>query len=108
MKIKPLQPYQPLLLRLLHSVNAFLVIGALITGFLVYDSWDGRFGGLGLSIKNRELIDIHGTFGFFCYSRLSPLPSTVSASGENAWLPLIPLKNCNRWVNLFGGGRCTS
>lgn len=65
MKIKPSQPYQPLLLRLLHSVNAFLVIGALISGFLVYDSWDGRFGGLGLFRKNRELIDIHGTFGFF-------------------------------------------
>jgi len=59
------QPYQPLMLRLLHGVNALLVIGALLTGFLVYDSWDGRFGSLGLSRNNRALIDIHGTFGFF-------------------------------------------
>ena len=59
------KPYQPLLLRLLHGVNAILVIGAAITGFLVYDSWDGRFGKLGLTLKNRDLIDIHGTFGFF-------------------------------------------
>ena len=61
------QPYQPLLLRLLHGVNAILVIGAAITGFLVYDSWDGRFGKLGLTLKNRDLIDIHGTFGFFFF-----------------------------------------
>lgn len=59
------KPYQPLLLRLLHSINAVLIIGALITGFLVYDSWDGRFGSLGITRTNRELIDIHGTFGFF-------------------------------------------
>ncbi len=59
------KPYQPLLLRLLHSINAILIIGALITGFLVYDSWDGRFGSLGITKTNRELIDIHGTFGFF-------------------------------------------
>ncbi|MBW4600270.1 MAG: cytochrome b/b6 domain-containing protein [Calothrix sp. FI2-JRJ7] len=59
------KPYQPLLLRLLHSINAVLIIGALITGFLVYDSWDGRFGSLGITRTNRELIDTHGTFGFF-------------------------------------------
>lgn len=59
------QPYQPLFLRLSHALNAFLVLGALVTGFLVYDSYDRRFGGLGLTQENRNLIDIHGTFGFF-------------------------------------------
>lgn len=59
------KPYQPLLLRLLHGINAFLVFGALITGFLVYNSWDGRFGRLWRLSENRTLIDIHGTFGFF-------------------------------------------
>ncbi|MBD2184675.1 cytochrome b/b6 domain-containing protein [Planktothrix sp. FACHB-1355] len=59
------KPYQPLLFRLLHNITSFIVIGAAITGFLVYDSWDGRFGRLGITLKNRELIDIHGTFGFF-------------------------------------------
>lgn len=55
-------PYKPLVLRLFHGINAFLAIAALITGFLVYDSWDGRFGQLSLTVKNRALIDIHGTF----------------------------------------------
>jgi thiosulfate reductase cytochrome b subunit len=57
--------YQPPLLRIFHGVNGFLIIGAIITGFLVYDSWDRRFGGLGLTQANRALIDIHGTFGWF-------------------------------------------
>ncbi|MFB2897377.1 cytochrome b/b6 domain-containing protein [Aerosakkonemataceae cyanobacterium BLCC-F50] len=61
----PTKPYQPLIFRLLHGITALLVIGAAITGFLVYDSWDGRFGRLAVTLKNREFIDIHGTFGFF-------------------------------------------
>ncbi|MDX2230469.1 MAG: cytochrome b/b6 domain-containing protein [Leptolyngbyaceae cyanobacterium bins.349] len=60
-------PYQPLLLRLTHGITAILAIAALITGFLVYDSWDKRFGGLGLTVRDRGLIDIHGTFGFFLF-----------------------------------------
>lgn len=60
-------PYQPLLLRLLHGLSVLLAIGALITGFLVYDSWDKRFGGLGATVRDRNLIDIHGTFGFFLF-----------------------------------------
>lgn len=59
------KPYQPLLLRLFHNVTALLILGAALTGFLVYDSWDRRWGGLGLSTANRSYIDIHGTFGWF-------------------------------------------
>lgn len=62
-----LVPYKPLVLRLFHGVNAFLAIASLITGFLVYDSWDGRFGKLSLTVKNRALIDIHGTFAFWLF-----------------------------------------
>ena len=58
------KPYQPLILRLLHGITALIVISAAIAGFLVYDSWDGRFGSLGLTVKNRDLIDIHGTIAF--------------------------------------------
>ncbi|NEP80749.1 MAG: cytochrome b/b6 domain-containing protein [Okeania sp. SIO3B3] len=61
------QQYQPFLLRLFHGINALLIIACLITGFLVYDSWDGRFGQLGLTVKNRSLIDIHGTFAFVLF-----------------------------------------
>jgi thiosulfate reductase cytochrome b subunit len=60
-------PYQPFLLRLLHGMNALLVLAAFISGFLVYESWDGRWGRLGLSEANRNLIDIHGTFGFLLF-----------------------------------------
>jgi hypothetical protein len=55
-----LQPYQPSLLRFLHSINAMLVISALITGFWVYDTFDGRFGQIPLPRIN-NIIDIHGT-----------------------------------------------
>ncbi|WP_096622795.1 cytochrome b/b6 domain-containing protein [Calothrix sp. NIES-3974] len=67
------KPYQPLIFRLLHGVNAILIIFAAITGFLVYDSWDGRFGGLGITRANRELIDYHGTFGFLIFFVALPL-----------------------------------
>ncbi len=59
------QPYQPLFLRLSHALTTFLVLGAFITGFLVYDSYDRRFGGLELTEEKYSLIDIHGSFGFF-------------------------------------------
>ncbi|MFM5981538.1 MAG: cytochrome b/b6 domain-containing protein, partial [Sphaerospermopsis kisseleviana] len=39
-------PYQPLLLRIIHGVNGILVIAAIITGFLVYNTFDQRFGKL--------------------------------------------------------------
>lgn len=97
------QPYQPFLLRLFHSINALLVIACVITGFLVYDSWDGRFGQLGLTVKNRSLIDIHGTFAFVLFfvflgflivsikigrNRLvksDDLPNLTNKIGENIW-----------------------
>ncbi|MFB2773333.1 cytochrome b/b6 domain-containing protein [Pelatocladus sp. BLCC-F211] len=67
------QPYQPLVLRILHSITALLIIGAAITGFLVYDSWDRRFGGFAFTQANRNLIDIHGTFGFFIFFVALPI-----------------------------------
>ncbi|WRH68843.1 MAG: hypothetical protein RSE13_12370 [Planktothrix sp. GU0601_MAG3] len=59
------QPYQPLFLRVSHALNAFLVLGAFLTGFLVYDSYDRQFGGLGLTTEKRSLIDIHGNLWIF-------------------------------------------
>ena len=56
----PISPYQPVLLRLLHSAIALLVFAALITGFMVYDRYDKRFGTLNLpEISNTQ--GIHGT-----------------------------------------------
>lgn len=56
----PIAPYQPVLLRLLHSAIALLVFGAIITGFMVYDRYDKRFGTLNLPII-RDTQGIHGT-----------------------------------------------
>lgn len=60
-------PYQPVLLRLLHSAIALLVFGSLITGFMVYDRYDKRFGTLNLPII-RNTQGIHGTIAlaFLC------------------------------------------
>lgn len=57
-------PYQPLLLRIIHNVSGILVIAAIITGFLVYNSYDGRFGKLPISAIE-EIQDIHGTLALF-------------------------------------------
>lgn len=54
------RPYQPLLLRILHSINGLLVLGALITGFWVYSTYDGRFGTLALPTLP-DIQGIHGT-----------------------------------------------
>jgi len=54
------RPYQPSLLRLLHGVTVVLVAGAWLTGFLVYNRFDGRWGRWPLALSG-DWIDIHGT-----------------------------------------------
>ncbi|MDB9446290.1 cytochrome b/b6 domain-containing protein [Anabaena sp. CS-542/02] len=57
-------PYQPLLLRVLHGINGILVITSIITGFLVYNTFDGRFGKV-LIPRIDPIQDIHGTVALF-------------------------------------------
>lgn len=57
-------PYQPLFLRLIHGLGGILAIGAIITGFWVYDMYDKRFGNLSLP-QLSDSQGIHGTFGLF-------------------------------------------
>ncbi|HYW19428.1 MAG TPA: cytochrome b/b6 domain-containing protein [Nodularia sp. (in: cyanobacteria)] len=57
-------PYQPLLLRILHGISGILVITAIITGFLVYNTFDLRFGKIPIP-KIDPIQDIHGTVGLF-------------------------------------------
>ena len=64
-------PYQPVLLRLLHSAIAILVFAALVTGFMVYDRFDKRFGTLNLPIVPNTQ-GIHGTIAL-AYLCLLPL-----------------------------------
>lgn len=56
------QPYQPLPLRILHGSIAILIILALITGVLIYNIFDGRFGHLPLREVPR-IMGIHKLFG---------------------------------------------
>lgn len=55
-------PYQPSLLRLTHALTAGLGILALITGWAVYNRYDGRVCRLPLPPID-DLIDVHGTVG---------------------------------------------
>ncbi|BAY79449.1 hypothetical protein NIES25_59340 (plasmid) [Nostoc linckia NIES-25] len=64
-------PYQPLLLRILHGASGILVIAAIITGFLVYNTYDRRFG----SITFPQLPDIQGIHGTFALCFLLVLPA---------------------------------
>lgn len=57
-------PYQPLLLRVLHGISAILVITSIITGFLVYNTFDQRFGKVPIPPID-PIQDIHGTLGLF-------------------------------------------
>ncbi|BAZ47532.1 hypothetical protein NIES4103_01330 [Nostoc sp. NIES-4103] len=63
-------PYQPLLLRILHGVSGILVIAAITTGFLVYNTFDRRFGKLPIPAIG-EIQDIHGTLAL-CFLLVLP------------------------------------
>ena len=63
-------PYQPLLLRILHGISGILVITAIITGFLVYNTFDQRFGKIPIP-KIEPIQDIHGTVAL-CFLLLLP------------------------------------
>lgn len=62
--MKQNQPYQPLLLRLLHGLTGLFLIAAILTAFWTYDIYDGRWGRISLPYY-REIEGIHGTFGLY-------------------------------------------
>jgi hypothetical protein len=64
MSAKYSQPYQPLLLRILHGLTGLCAILALITAFWTYNTYDGRWGKIPLP-KFAEIEGIHGTFGLW-------------------------------------------
>jgi cytochrome b subunit of formate dehydrogenase len=63
-------PYQPALLRILHGAIAGLTILALVSGFLVYNTYDKRWGSLALP----ALDDIEGLHGTIALTFLILLP----------------------------------
>ncbi|HEY9752318.1 MAG TPA: cytochrome b/b6 domain-containing protein [Coleofasciculaceae cyanobacterium] len=68
--------YQPLLLRILHNTTALLILSAIVTGFLVYNTYDGRWGRLPIP-KITDSIDIHGTLAL-CFFLLIPVLALYS------------------------------
>jgi cytochrome b subunit of formate dehydrogenase len=58
--MSPTHPYQPILLRILHSIAAALLVLALISGFWVYNTYDKRWGSLALPALG-DIQGIHGT-----------------------------------------------
>lgn len=62
--IKPTQPYQPLLLRILHGLTAICLILAILTAFWTYNTYDGRWGQVPLP-EYKDIEGIHGTFGLY-------------------------------------------
>lgn len=60
--MKHTSPYQPLLLRILHSLTGLFVVAAIVTAFWTYNTYDGRWGRVPLP-RFEEIEGIHGTFG---------------------------------------------
>ena len=62
--MKSTQPYQPLILRILHGLTGLFLIAAILTAFWTYNTYDGRWGRIPLP-SLREIEGIHGTFGLY-------------------------------------------
>jgi Prokaryotic cytochrome b561 len=98
-------PYQPLLLKILHGVSVMLAIAAMITGFLVYNTFDGRFGKIPIP-RISPIIDIHGTFAV-CFFVVFPVLALYSFhAGNRRLLQKDSLQNLTQvgrpiwWVSL--------
>jgi hypothetical protein len=59
--------YQPLLFRIFHGIHGLLVVAALLTGFWVYNTYDGQFGKLPSLPQIDEVEGVHGTFGLWFF-----------------------------------------
>jgi thiosulfate reductase cytochrome b subunit len=98
-------PYQPLLLRILHGVNGILVIAAIITGFLVYNTFDQRFGKLPIP-KINPIQGIHGTAGLLFLVLLPAFALYSFHAGERRLLQSDSIQRLSQfnqpiwWVSL--------
>jgi uncharacterized iron-regulated membrane protein len=89
-------PYQPLLLRILHGITATLVLLALISGYWVYNTFDGRWGRLALPRIN-PIIDIHGTIGLGFFVVAPLLVVYGLSAGRRKLLQPHSLGHLARW-----------
>jgi hypothetical protein len=63
-KIAASRPYQPFLLRILHSFTGLFLIAAMLAAYWTYDTYDGRWGRIPLPTYP-DIEGIHGTFGLW-------------------------------------------
>ena len=98
-------PYQPVLLRMLHGIAAVLLFLALISGFLIYNMYDKRWGSLTLP----TIGDIQGIHGTIALTFLLCLPVFALYSfhigyrrliGEQSFSQLKQLGKPVWWISL--------
>lgn len=98
-------PYYPLLLKILHGLSGVLAIAAIITGFLVYNSFDGRFGRIFIP-RIEGIIDIHGTIAVFFFVIFPAFALYSFHAGNKRLLQKNSLQNLTQvgrpiwWVSL--------
>lgn len=99
------RPYQPLFLRILHSINGLLVVAALITGFWVYSTYDGRFGRIILPTLS-DSQGLHGTIGltFLLFFPIFAIYSFHAGQKRliqpDSWKNLAQINKPIGWVSL--------
>ncbi|MGF1604480.1 MAG: cytochrome b/b6 domain-containing protein [Thermosynechococcaceae cyanobacterium] len=94
--MSPSQPYQPLLLRILHGLTGLFLIAAILTAFWTYDTYDGRWGKIPLP-SYREIEGLHGTFGLYT---LLIFPAFVIYSFHRGQHRLIQAHSLAKWVQV--------
>ncbi len=97
--------YQPVFLRVLHGLNTLLILSSMLTGFWVYNTYDGRFGKF-LWPKIEAIIDIHGTFGLFFLFVLPIFALYSFRAGQNrlvqtnSFTQLAQVRSPGWWLSL--------
>ncbi|MEA5508821.1 cytochrome b/b6 domain-containing protein [Crocosphaera sp. UHCC 0190] len=99
------QPYQPLVLRIIHGLTAVFTILALLTAYWTYDVYDGRWGQIPLP-KFDEIEGIHGTFGLWTLLIFPLLVFYAFHRGQkrliqtNSWEKITKINQKGWWYHL--------
>lgn len=111
--MKPTLPYQPFLLRFLHGLTGIFVLGAIVTAYWTYDTFDKRWGGVGLPVFP-AIEGIHGTFGMYALLLFPVFAVYALRRGHNRLLQpdsLVKLRQINTpigWYTLHRGANTLS
>ncbi len=101
----PSQPYQPLLLRILHGLTGIFLITAMLTAFWTYDTYDGRWGKIPLPAY-KDIEGLHGTFGLYTLLIFPAFAIYAFHRGQkrlvqpNSWAKLAQINKPIWWYTL--------